>query len=117
MSDKGNADLRELHRQALSTARKLDRRLRNAYFMNQCATRDQRKLWSVMNIVTGRAKQHQEPQAGIEDLTKTFGDVVRDPDRPSPLTPPSGPMPASSFLQFELVPVSVVKADFQAIVY
>ena len=115
MSDKGNADLRELHRQARSTARKLDRRLRNAYFMNQCATRDQRKLWSVMNIVTGRAKQRQEPQADIVDLSKTFGDVVHDPDRPSTLTPPSGPMPASSFLQFELVPVSDVKACLKCI--
>ena len=115
MSDKGNADLRELHRQARSTARKLDRHRLYAYFMNQCATRGQRKLCSVMNIVTGRAKQRQEPQAGIKDLSKTFGDVVRDPDRPSTLTPPSGSMPASSFLQFELVPVSDVKACLKCI--
>ena len=68
-----------------------------------------------MNIVTGRAKQRQEPQAGMEDLSKTFGDVVHDSDRPSTLTPPSGPMPASSFLQFELVPVSDVKACLKCI--
>ena len=56
---KQTADLtvREQHRIARLTARKLDRKLRNQYFSNQCRTNDQRKLWRVMNTVTGRRKQ------------------------------------------------------------
>ena len=46
--------VREQHRIARLTARKLDRKLRNQYFSNQCRTNDQRKLWRVLNTVTGR---------------------------------------------------------------
>jgi len=44
MKDPTNAALRTEHKTARSQARKLDRRLRNQYFTEQCRTPDQRKI-------------------------------------------------------------------------
>lgn len=92
MKDIKNENLRAEHRSARSHARKLDRRLRNEYFSAQCNTSDQRKLWKVLNTVTGRTRSTQAPQSSLSDLSKTFGEVVHDPNRPSILTSPSGPL-------------------------
>ena len=91
MRDRGNPDLQEQHRVARSKARKLDRTLRNRYFIAKCTTSDQRKLWAVMNVVTGRKRQKQVPQAPIADLSDVFGQVVTDPGCPPTLITPSGP--------------------------
>ena len=53
MKNRCNDDLRSQHRTARAKARKLDRSLNNTYmyFIQQCQTSDQRKLWSVINRV------------------------------------------------------------------
>jgi len=65
MKDRTNEALRQQHREARAAARRLDRKLKNLYFVRQCETSDQRKLWSVINDVTGRRKQRQDVQAPI----------------------------------------------------
>ena len=92
MKDQANEVLREQHRLARAFARKLDRKLRNLYFVNQCNTPDQQKLWSAMNAVTGRRKERQIPQVSVEDLGQVFGEIVYDPSRPQNLHPPLGPI-------------------------
>ena len=47
MKDKGNSPLRARHRDARTAARRLDRHLRNRYFVEKCKTSDHRKLWQV----------------------------------------------------------------------
>ena len=44
--------------------------------MSQCFTSDQRKLWSVMNTVTGRKRSRIAPQVPPDQLSDVFGDVV-----------------------------------------
>ena len=99
-----NEALWENHRRARATARKLDRMLRNAYFTQQCSgTSDQRKLWAIMNCVTGRSKKRHTPKASLDDLSQVFGDIVTDPNRPPELQAPSGPLSRSSFTVFKPV--------------
>eukprot|EP00117_Sycon_ciliatum_P013466 scpid50246/ scgid14122/ len=59
MKNRCNDDLRSQHRTARAKARKLDRSLKNTYFIQQCQTSDQRKLWSVINTVVGRKKNNR----------------------------------------------------------
>jgi len=115
MKDTANMELRDQHRAARATARKLDRKLRNAYFLKQCATRDQRKLWCVMNTVTGRRKEHRIPEAPLDELSQVFGSVVHDPTRPPILDPPMGPMPAVCLDVFEPVTASDIAQCLKAI--
>ena len=81
MKARHNDVLRDQHRAARATARKLDRKLQNAYFLSQCTTSNQRKLWHVMNTVTGRGREYQAPKASLQDLSTVFGDVVTDTAR------------------------------------
>ena len=106
MRDTTNDVLREQHRTARAMARSLGRKLRNQYFMSQCSTSDsdQRKLWSVMNTVTGRKRSHSAPQVPPDQLSDVFGDVVNDPTRLN-LKLPTGPMSSSAFTVF--VPVTI----------
>lgn len=101
--DKLNVELRNQHREARAKARKLDRTLKNQYFIDQCRTTDQRKLWSVINTVVGRKKQSRAPQASMADLTSLFGDVVTDPHRPPTLEPREGPPGEISLRDFNAV--------------
>ena len=102
-----NEALRENHRRARATARKPDRMLRNAYFTQQCSgTSDQRKLWAIMNCVTGRSKKRHTPKASLDDLSQVFGDIVTDPNRPPELQPPSGPLSRSSFTVLKPVAIA-----------
>ena len=107
--------VREQHRIARLTARKLDWKLRNQYLSNQCQTNDQRKLWRVMNTVTGRRKQQQVPQTSISELSRIFGEVVYDPRRPATLKPPAGPVQAGGLETFQSVPVTDVAKCLQAV--
>lgn len=113
--DKSNADLRNQHRAARSTARKLDRKLRNAYFTAQCRTSDQRKLWSVMNTVVGRRKHSTVPQASLSDLSTFFGSVVHDPQRPASLSIPSGPLRETCLAEFDPVCIDDVTKCLKAV--
>ena len=108
MKDHENDVLRQHHRDARAKARRMDRQLRNLYFLSKCNTADQRKLWKVMNAVTGRHSKRQEPKATIDELSQVFGDVVTDESRPHTLTCPEGPVLKSSLFQFEEVGVDDV---------
>ena len=107
MRDTTNDVLRQQHRTARAMARSLDRKLRNQYFMSQCSTSDQRKLWSVMNTVTGRKRRHSAPQVPPDQLSDVFGDVVNDPTRLN-LKLPTGPMSSSAFTVFDPVTLADV---------
>ena len=100
--DPGNDILRQQHKTTRRVARQLDRRLRNKYFVDKCDTSSSHKLWSVIDKVTGRVKLHRDPQASLQDLSKTFGDVVTDSKRPQVLHPPFGPSMLSSLFEFQL---------------
>lgn len=115
MKDRTNEELRQVHRIARSTARKLDRKLKNLYFMKQCETSDQRRLWSVMNDVTGRRKQRQDPKVPIQTLSRAFGEVVHDPLRPGKLSAHSGPAHAEGFTSFDAVSRSDVEQCLRAV--
>ena len=101
--DPGNVALRDQHREARRAARRLDRQLKSRHFQTQCSTSRPRKLWSVINTVTGRGKSSREPLAPIGALSTTFGQVVSDPLRPDTLPVPLGPINATGFGAFEAV--------------
>ena len=115
MKNRCNDDLRSQHRTARAKARKLDRSLKNTYFIQQCQTSDQRKLWSVINTVVGRKKQSHTAQVPISDLSKLFGDVVHDPQRPPQLCSPSGPMAEGAFTDFSVVTVEDVASSLKSV--
>ena len=71
--------LRAAHREARAKARCLGRRLKDVYFIEQCATADQKKLWAVMNTVTGRTKSRHAPQVTVTELNDASGAIVHDP--------------------------------------
>ena len=109
MRDPQNNVLRSQHRQARAVARKEDRRLRCEYLIAQCSATDQRKLWKVMNSVTGRRRAHQQPTASVTDLSTAFSAVVTDPHRPQNLGPPVGPCRNQSLLSFPEITVAEVE--------
>ena len=75
--------LRAAHRKTRAKARRPDRRLKNLYFIEQCATADQKKLWAVMNTVTGRTKSRHAPQVTVTELNDAFGALSMIPiDQP-----------------------------------
>ena len=110
MKDQQNDVLRAEHKQARSAARKLDRRLKSLYFKKKCETSDQRKLWEVMNTVTGRSRTTQDPKASIDALSTVFGTVVTDPTRPHNLPLFSGPCDKHSLSSFADVSLCEVEA-------
>lgn len=63
-----------------------------------------RKMWRVMNEVTGRHQSSSSVQAPLEELSNTFGSTVRDLDRPGDLSSclPSGPAPELALAAFTL---------------
>ena len=93
----GNDTIRREHKNVRRETRRLDRRLRNEYFVRKCDTTDSHKLWSVIDTVTGRVKTRCEPKLSLNALCETFGDIVTDHHRPQVLLHPFGP-PAKSHL-------------------
>ena len=67
-----------------------------------------------MNTVTGRRKQQQVPQTPISELSRVFGEVVYDPQRPATLKPPAGPVQAGGLETFQSVPVTDVAKCLKA---
>ena len=106
MKDTQNDELRQAHRAARSEARRLDRKLRNEYFLRASTTTDQRKLWTVLNKVTGRTRDHSDPQVSAQALGQAFGAIVTDITRPDQLATPHGPQETHSFSNFQAVPIA-----------
>ena len=113
--DRGNKELEDQHRKARAAARHLDRRLKNQYFVRECSTTDQRKLWAVMNLVTGRNRVRTKPKASIQHLSEAFGDVVTDHLRPSHLDLPAGPAPHNGLSTFDSVSVDDITGLLRAV--
>ena len=65
-------------------ATKLTRALKNRHFMDMCNehSKSPRKLWSLLNSLTGLVKSHPPPQATLNSLSETFAAIVSDPSRP-----------------------------------
>jgi len=74
-----------------------------------------RKLWRVMNTVTGRVTPSRTPEAPLSDLSTLFGDVVRDEKRPKSLDLPAGPIPENGFPGFANVSVQDVEACLKSV--
>ena len=69
----------------------------------------------VINTVVGRKKQSHPAQVHILDLSKLFGDVVHDPQRPPQLCSPSGPMAEGAFTDFSVVTVEDVASSLKSV--
>ena len=93
--------MRQHHRIARAQARRLDRHLQNEFFVRKRATSDQRKLWQVMNTITGRRAPRQQPKVSVEEVSEFFGDIVHDVSRPSQLMVPEGPHTPDAFMCFQ----------------
>ena len=52
--------------------------------MDMCSehSKSPRKLWSLLNSLTGRVKSHPPPRATLNSLSETFAAIVSDPSRP-----------------------------------
>ena len=107
--DQMNDVVRQEHRNARARARRMDRRLRNSYFLSQCNTSDQRKFWLVMNTVSRRLSKHQEPKASMVDLNRLFGNVVTDASRPTTLLCLGDPAHEHGPSSFHLVTIDDVQ--------
>ena len=98
--------LQTAHRTARAAARKLERRLKNEYFQNkiQDSGGDNKKMWSIVNTITGRMKSKQVPQASVTDLSSTFGATVTDNTRSTDLHSVNhhGPSNSNDLMEFEL---------------
>eukprot|EP00117_Sycon_ciliatum_P016430 scpid33098/ scgid15864/ Probable RNA-directed DNA polymerase from transposon X-element; Reverse transcriptase len=107
LADKANSEAHAAYRRARSVAANTNRCKRNQYFQSQCQDNCQnpRKLWSVLNTVTGRKRQSIQPTCDIEHVASTFGKVVSDDARPSVLSMPQGPQPRSALTSFQHVRV------------
>ena len=77
-------------------ATQLSRSLKNHYFTEACSTfsRSPKKLWGLINSLTGRVKSHPPPRSSLDSLRNTFSAVVTDVRRPEHLDLPAleGPL-------------------------
>ena len=74
-----------------------------------------RQMWSVINQVTGRSRQHQEPACPMDAVTTAFHKVITDTSRPQSLQIPSGPPPQQCLISFPLVTVREVERLLRSI--
>ena len=60
------------------------RRKRNSYFHQTCqsASANPRKLWQLINSLTGRTRAQPDPTCDVEEVGNTFHQVVTDANRP-----------------------------------
>ena len=70
------------------------RRKRNSYSHQtcQCASANPRKLWQLINSLTGRTRAQPDPTCDVEEVGNTFHQVVTDANRPPILAEPQGPL-------------------------
>ena len=63
-------------KEARTTAHAYNRKLKNDYFCQQCTVyhNDSRRLWNIMNSVTGRVKKKVSPGCTVNSLGQTFHD-------------------------------------------
>ena len=115
MTERKNDVLRQQHREARATAKRMDRQLRNLYFFSKNDTTDKLKMWKVMNALTSRHFRRQEPKAIIDELSTAFGDVVTDDSRAHMLTCPQGPILKTSFFKLKEVSVDYVLTCLNAV--
>ena len=91
IKDPGNTFLREKFVLLRRRATQLSRSLKNHYFTEACSTysRSPKKLWGLINSLTGRVKSHPPPRASLDSLSNTFSAVVTDVRRPEHLDLPA----------------------------
>ena len=72
--DPSNSSLREHFIVLRRNATKLSRALKARHFMDMCNehSKSPRKLWSLLNSLTGRVKSHPPPRATLNSLSETF---------------------------------------------
>ena len=108
--NKGDAALYAQFKLARSDASRAYRRKRNAFFSQQCQDSQQnpRKMWSLVNTMTGRAKPNQAPTCSLDDISNAFHAVVTDQSRPTSIAVPCGPHPPAAIECFHCQDVRAV---------
>ncbi|XP_065190778.1 uncharacterized protein LOC135821708 [Sycon ciliatum] len=111
LRDKTNVHLHEEYKRARAEASNAYRRKRNQHFQQQCRDHSSnlRKMWSVINSVTSRSRQHHQPTCDITEVSDAFHSIVHDPSRPAQLQIPIGPQPQGSMLTFQSTTPDEVK--------
>ena len=103
--------LHEEYKRALAEASNAYRRKRNQHFQQQCRDHSSnlRMMWSVINSVTSRSRQHHQPTCDITEVSDAFHSIVHDPSRPAQLQIPIGPQLQGSMLTFQSTTPDEVK--------
>ena len=98
-----DVDLIAHHRKLRNQVNNIYRRLKNEYFQLrlQQYRKSPRHLWSAINHITGRHRQHHPSTAKLSDLIAHFRSLLFQPDQTNVL--PSGPDKSSSFCEFSPV--------------
>eukprot|EP00117_Sycon_ciliatum_P015849 scpid74239/ scgid15537/ RNA-directed DNA polymerase from mobile element jockey; Reverse transcriptase len=117
LANKGDWAAHQDFKRARSACSNAYRRKRNEYFRTQCSENNSnpRQMWSVINQVTGRSRQHQEPACPMDAVTTAFHKVITDTSRPQSLQIPSGPPPQQCLISFPLVTVREVERLLRSI--
>ena len=104
-----DVDLITHHRKLRNQVNNMYRRLENKYFQHQL--QEYRKsslhLWSAINHITGRHRQHHPSTAKLSDLIAHFRSPLFQPDQTNVL--PSGPDNSTTFCEFSPVSSSQVE--------
>ena len=71
-------------RDARAKAHDYNRTLKSAYFLRQCElhSSDSRKMWKVINTVTGRQSNKLDPFCSAKEIGHVFNEIVTDNTRP-----------------------------------
>ena len=92
-----DVDLITHHRKLRNQVNNMYRRLKNEYFQLRLQYRKSpRHLWSAINHITGRHRQHHPSTAKLSDLIAHFRSLLFQPDQTNVL--PSGPDRSMHFL-------------------
>ena len=101
----GDSSLRMQFSASRALVKRLARQLKRDYYsrvFDRCSD-DSRTTWSVLKSLAGESRGEQHVAVTADDLSKQFGGVVTDQNRPQSLTVPAGPPTASSFHTFRPV--------------
>ena len=114
-----DVNLRTEYRETRSRAKRLERRLKNAYLLNrvEASEGNSRAIWMTLNQVMGRTKRSTAVKASLPALNNAFGDMVRDLHRTANLTDsiPAGPPLPESLSSFMLCTPDSVKKQLQTL--
>eukprot|EP00117_Sycon_ciliatum_P019099 scpid40375/ scgid17431/ RNA-directed DNA polymerase from mobile element jockey; Reverse transcriptase len=118
LRDRANIALFHQYKRARTAAANLVRRRKNQYFSDECVVnnRNPRKMWSLLNSITGRGGSKQDPACDVNKVSVAFSNIVTDPDRPAHLPLPNGPPAEHSLSCLGTASYAAVNKLLQAII-